>query len=54
VHGRAGETANRHRAVRGVELGAVLDALPAVWGERLAPRRPPVLAELERPGDRPG
>jgi NAD(P)H-hydrate epimerase len=52
LHGRAGEIANRHHAVRGVELGAVLDALPAVWGERLPPRRPPVLAELERPGDR--
>jgi ADP-dependent NAD(P)H-hydrate dehydratase / NAD(P)H-hydrate epimerase len=52
VHGRAGEIANRHRAVRGLELGAVLDALPTVWGERLPPRRPPLLAELERPGDR--
>ena len=52
VHGRAGEIANRSRAVRGVELGAVLDALPSVWGEHLPPRRPPILLELERPGDR--
>jgi NAD(P)H-hydrate epimerase len=52
VHGRAAELASRGAAVRGVDLGRVLDALPAVWGERLPPRRPPVLAELERPGDR--
>ena len=52
VHGRAGEIANRGRAVRGIELGAVLDALPSVWGERLPSRRPPILLELERPGDR--
>ena len=53
VHGRTGEIANRGRAVRGVELGEVLDALPQVWGEPLAPRRPPILAELTRPGDAP-
>jgi NAD(P)H-hydrate epimerase len=53
VHGRAGEIANRGRAVRGVALDAVLDALPEVWGERLPPPRPPVLAELPRAGDRP-
>jgi NAD(P)H-hydrate repair Nnr-like enzyme with NAD(P)H-hydrate dehydratase domain len=53
VHGRAGELANAGRAVRGVELGQVLDALPHVWGEPLAPRRPPILAELPRPGDTP-
>jgi NAD(P)H-hydrate epimerase len=51
MHGRAGELANRGRAVRGVELGGVLDAVPHVWGERLPARRPPILAELERPGD---
>ena len=51
VHGRAGEIANQGRAVRGVELGVVLDALPSVWGETLPPRRPPILAELARPGD---
>jgi NAD(P)H-hydrate epimerase len=51
AHGRAGEIASRGQAVRGVELGAVLDALPSVWSERLPPRRPPILAELERPGD---
>ena len=51
VHGRAGEIANRGRPVRGVELGAVLDALPTTWAERLPPRRPPVLAEIERAGD---
>ena len=53
VHGRAGEIANRGRAVRGVALDAVLNALPDVWGERLPPPRPPVLAELPRAGDRP-
>ncbi len=53
VHGRAGEIANADRAVRGVELGQVLDALPHVWGAPLAPRRPPILAELARPGDAP-
>lgn len=52
VHGRAGELANAGHAVRGVALGSVLDALPAVWGESLPPRRPPILAELPRPGDR--
>jgi NAD(P)H-hydrate repair Nnr-like enzyme with NAD(P)H-hydrate dehydratase domain len=52
VHGRAGEIANRGHAVRGVELGRVLDALPGVWREPPGPRRPPILAELERPGDR--
>lgn len=52
VHGRAGELANRGRAVRGVGLGAVVDALPRVWGEPLPPVRPPILAELPRPGDR--
>ena len=52
VHGRAGELANSGRAVRGVALGAVLDALPRVWGEQLPTRRPPILAELARPGDR--
>ena len=52
IHGRAGEIANRAGAVRGIELGAVLDGLPSVWGERLPPRRPPILLELERPGDR--
>ena len=53
VHGRAGELANAGRAVRGVELGQVLDALPHVWGEPAATRRPPILAELPRPGDAP-
>ena len=52
VHGRAGELANVGHAVRGVGLGAVLAALPRVWGERLPQRRPPILAELARPGDR--
>ncbi len=52
AHGRAGEIANRGHAVRGVELGGVLDALALVWAERHPGRRPPVLAELERPGDR--
>ena len=52
VHGRAGELANAGHAVRGVALGSVLEALPAVWGEPLPPRRPPILAELTRPGDR--
>ena len=52
VHGRAGELANRGQAVRGVGLGSVLEALPLVWGEPLPPRRPPILAELARPGDR--
>ena len=52
VHGRAGELANRGQAVRGVALGSVLEALPRVWGEPLPLRRPPILAELARPGDR--
>ena len=51
VHGRAGEIANRGRAVRGVALGSVLNAIPEVWGEPLPPARPPILAELTRPGD---
>lgn len=54
VHGRAGEIANAGHAVRGVALGGVLDALPQVWGEPLPPLRPPILAELRRPGDRVG
>ena len=52
VHGRAGEIANAGHAVRGVALGRVLEAVPRVWGEPLPPRRPPILAELPRPGDR--
>jgi NAD(P)H-hydrate epimerase len=52
VHGRAGELANAGHAVRGVALVSILDALPRVWGEPLPPRRPPILAELPRPGDR--
>ncbi len=54
VHGRAGEIANAGHAVRGVALRRVLDALPRAWGEPLPPQRPPILAELRRPGDRVG
>ena len=52
VHGRAGELANAGFAVRGVALGSVLEARSRVWSEPLPPRRPPILAELVRPGDR--
>ena len=52
VHGRAGELANAGHAVRGVALGSVIEALPRVWGEQPPPSRPPILAELPRPGDR--
>jgi NAD(P)H-hydrate epimerase len=46
AHGRAAELATAGGASRGVTLDDVLAALPAVWRERRATPRPPVLTEL--------
>jgi NAD(P)H-hydrate epimerase len=51
VHGRAGELASA-RAVRGVTLEDVIDAIASVWSEPVAAPRPPLLAELPAVGDR--
>lgn len=53
THGRAAELASRGRAVRGVRLGEVIEALARAWPRTGArPSRHPVLAELPRVGDR--
>jgi hypothetical protein len=39
--------------IRGITLDDVVSALARVWSMPVAPRRPPVLAELPAVGDRP-
>lgn len=46
IHGRAGELAVRGRAVRGVSLDRVMEALPRAWRLSQRSHRYPVLAEL--------